>query len=184
MHILDASGSEGRDPLEDYAIINRELAVFNPALAECPQIIAANKIDMAEDEQLERLRSFFKEKDLPYFEMSAPIQEGTRELINAVAAKLATLPPVKRYEAEPVPMELLEKKKDNGFTITERDGIYFVEAEWILKILNKTDMEDYESLQYLQRVLESSGVFDTLRERGVQDGDTVSIYDFEFEYVP
>ena len=184
VHVLDAAGSEGRDPLEDYEIINRELAVFNPDLVDCPQIMALNKIDLAEDEQLERLHKFFDEKGIPYFDIIAPIQEGTKELINAVAAKLQTLPPVKRYEPETVPIETLAKKQNNGFKITELDGVYYVEAEWILKILNKTDMEDYESLQYLQRVLENSGVFDALRRRGIQDGDTVSIYDFEFEFVP
>jgi len=184
VHVLDAAGSEGRDPLEDYEIINRELAVFNPDLVDCPQIMALNKIDLAEDEQLERLHKFFDEKGIPYFDIIAPIQEGTKELINAVAAKLQTLPPVKRYEPETIPIETLAKKQNHGFKITELDGVYYVEAEWILKILNKTDMEDYESLQYLQRVLENSGVFDALRRRGIQDGDTVSIYDFEFEFVP
>ena len=121
---------------------------------------------------------------MPYFEIVAPIRYGTQELINAVAAKLATLPPVKRYEPEEIPMELLEKDKKNGFTVTVRDGVYIVEAEWLYKILLKTDMDDYESLQYFQTVLQTSGILDALREKGIQEGDTVSIYDFEFDYVP
>jgi GTP-binding protein len=79
---------------------------------------------------------------------------------------------------------MLEKKKDQGFKITEMGGDFYIEAEWLLKILNKTDIDDYESLQYLQRVLENSGVFEELRNRGVQEGDTVIIYDLEFQYVP
>lgn len=183
VHIVDVAGSEGRDPIEDFKIINKELEVFNPELVDCPQIVAANKVDLAEDEQLERFRNFIKEQGLEYYEIIAPIAEGTQELINAVAAKLATLPPIKRYETEAVPMEVLEKKKDTGFRITEIDGDYYVEAEWMLRILNKTDIDDYEELQYFQRVLESSGVFEELRKRGIKDGDTVIIYDLEFEYV-
>ena len=184
VHIVDVAGSEGRDPIDDFNIINKELAVFNPELTKCPQIVAANKVDLATDEQLARFRAFIEEQGLPYYEIIAPICEGTQELINAVAAMLAQLPPIKRYEPEPVPMSVLEKKKDTGFKITEQDGDYYVEAEWLLKILNKTDIDDYESLQYFQRVLESSGILDELRERGIQENDTVIIYDFEFQYVP
>ncbi|HPZ00274.1 MAG TPA: Obg family GTPase CgtA, partial [Clostridiales bacterium] len=111
-----------------------------------------------------------------------PIQEGTADLINAVAAKLATLPPIKQYEAEEIPLELLEKKKDRGFTIRVEDDIYFVEAEWLIPILNQINLDDYESLQYLQRVLINSGINQALIDRGIEDGDTVILYDFEFEY--
>ncbi|MBR5410351.1 MAG: GTPase ObgE [Clostridia bacterium] len=185
VHIVDVSGSEGRDPKEDFVTINGELEKFDPELAKCPQIVAGNKIDMATDEQRESFRAYIEGQGLEYYEICAPISEGTRELINAVAAKLATLPPVKRYEAEPVPMEVLEKQKaDTGFKITRDGDDYYVEAEWLLKILNKTDMDDYESLQYFQRVLESSGILAALVERGIKEGDNVIIYDLEFEYVP
>ena len=182
VHIVDVSGSEDRDPKEDFDIINRELKKFNPELADRPMIVAGNKFDLATDEQREDFRKFIQDKGLDYFEICAPINEGTEELINAVAAKLATLPPVVRFEDEGIPVEFLEKKKDNGFTISKQDDVYFVEAEWLLKILNQTNIDDYESLQYFQRVLESSGIFKELRKRGVTDGDTVSIYDFEFEW--
>ena len=185
VHIVDVSGSEGRDPKEDFVTINGELEKFDPELAKCPQIVAGNKIDMATDEQRESFRAYIEGQGLEYYEICAPICEGTQELINAVAAKLATLPPVKRYEAEPVPMEVLEKQKaDTGFKITRDGDDYYVEAEWLLKILNKTDMDDYESLQYFQRVLESSGILAALVERGIKEGDNVIIYDLEFEYVP
>ena len=184
VHVVDVAGSEGRDPIEDFEKINEELVKFNPELAKCPQIVAGNKMDLADDEQLARFRAYMKEKGLEYYEIVAPIRYGTQELINAVARKLATLPPVKRYESEEVPMAVLEKKKNDGFTITEEDGVYIVEAEWLYRILSKTDLDDYASLQYFQTVLQTSGILDALREKGIQEGDTVSIYDFEFDYVP
>lgn len=184
VHVVDVAGSEGRDPIEDFEKINEELVKFNPELAKCPQIVAGNKMDLADDEQLERFRAYMKEKGLEYYEIVAPIRYGTQELINAVARKLATLPPVKRYESEEVPMAVLEKKKNDGFTITVEDGVYIVEAEWLYRILSKTDLDDYASLQYFQTVLQTSGILDALREKGIEEGDTVSIYDLEFDYVP
>ena len=116
--------------------------------------------------------------------MCAPIAEGTQEIINAVAAKLATLPPIKRYEKEEFPAEFFEKNADGKFTISVQDGIYSVEGEWLLRILQRCDLDDYESLQYFQRVLHSSGIIDALVEKGIQEGDTVEIYDLEFDFVP
>ena len=183
VHIVDVAGSEGRDPIEDFEKINLELARFNPELAERPQIVAANKIDLATDEQRERFRSYIEEKGYRYFEMCAPIVEGTKEVIDAVAAMLSTLPPVRRYESEEIPLETLLAKQNTGFTITVEDDVYIVEAPFLIKILCRTDLDDYESLQYFQRVLISSGIIDALREKGIEEGDIVSVYDFEFEFV-
>ena len=183
VHVLDAAGSEGRDPIDDFNTINRELERFDPELAKRPQIVVANKIDLASDEQLELLRSFIEQQGLEFYTMCAPISEGTREIVNAVAAKLKTLPPIVQYEQQEIPKEIFEKKKGTGFTVTVREDVYFVEAEWLLKILQRTDLDDYESLQYFQRVLETSGILDALRAKGIQEGDTVSIYDLEFEFV-
>ena len=183
VHIVDVAGSEGRDPIEDFEKINLELERFNPELAERPQIVAANKIDLATDEQRARFRAYIEEKGYEYFEMCAPIVEGTKEVIDAVAAKLATLPPVVRYEQEEIPLDMLVRKQNTGFTITVEDDVYIVEAEWLIKILCRTDLDDYESLQYFQRVLISSGIIDALREKGINEGDIVSIYDYEFEFM-
>ncbi|MBR5753089.1 MAG: Obg family GTPase CgtA, partial [Clostridia bacterium] len=183
VHIVDVAGSEGRDPIEDFDAINAELEKFNPEMVDLPQLVAGNKIDMASDEQIETFKTYVEGKGYEYFSICAPIREGTQELINAVAAKLATLPPIKRYEAEEIPLELLEKKQDNGFTIRVEDGIYIVEAEWLVPILQKIDFDDYESLQYLQRVMLTSGIDQALQDNGIQDGDTVSLYDIEFDYV-
>lgn len=184
VHVIDAAGSEGRDPIEDFETINRELAVFNPELAQRPQLVVANKIDLAEEEQLARLKEYITSKGYEYHEMIAPIAEGTQELINAVAQKLSTLPPIREYEADPVPLEELLAPKQRDFTISVQGGVYMVEGEWIARILCNVNLEDYESLQYLQRALQDAGVFKVLEERGVQEGDLVSIYDVEFEYVP
>lgn len=185
IHIVDVAGSEGRNPIEDFEAINEELEKFNPELAKCPQIVAGNKIDLATDEQLEEFRKYIESKGLQYFEICAPIKHGTKELIDATAAMLDTLPPVKKYEAEEIPVEMLESKaKKDGFKVTVEDDVYIVEAEWLYRILCQTDLDDYESLQYFQRVLQSSGIIDELKNRGIHEGDLVSIYDLEFEYVP
>ena len=184
VHIVDVAGSEGRDPIEDFEKINEELVKFNPELAKCPQIVVGNKIDLATDEQLETFRNYIEGKGYEYYEICAPIRHNTKELINAVAKKLATLPPVKKYESEEIPLEVMAQKKNSGFKVTVEDGVYIVEAEWLYKILLKTDPDDYSSLQYFQNVLQSSGIIDELIKQGIHEGDTVSIYDLEFDYIP
>ncbi len=184
VHIVDVSGHEGRNPIEDFEKINGELVKFNSELAERPQIVAGNKIDMAEPEQIEEFKNYVEAKGYAYYSICAPITEGTQELMNAVWNKLQTLPPIKEYEVQEIPIESLIKD-DRDFKITVEDGNYYiVEASWFPKVLKGIDVEDYESLQYMQRVLEKSGVFDALKEKGIQEGDTVSIYDIEFEYIP
>ncbi len=183
VHILDAAGSEGRDPIKDFETINRELKIFNTELAQRPQIVVANKIDLATDEQLSRLREYITGKGYEFHAMCAPISEGTREIVNAISKKLDTLPPVKRYEEELIPREFFENKKDSGYKISVCGDVFYVEAQWLLKILQRTNLDDYDSLRYFQRVLLSSGIIDDLRKQGINEGDTVSIYDFEFEFV-
>lgn len=183
VHIVDVAGSEGRDPKEDFQKINLELSRFNPELSERPQIVVGNKIDLATDEQREEFRAYIEGMGYKYFEMCAPITEGTKEVIDAVAALLSTLPPVKQYEREEIPLETLLSKQNTGFEITVEDDVYIVEAPWLIRIICHTDLDDYESLQYFQRVLISSGIIDALREKGINEGDIVSIYDFEFEFM-
>lgn len=184
IHIVDVAGSEGRDPIEDFNTINEELVKFNPTLAERPQIVAANKIDLASDEQLARFKHFItEEQQLPYFEICAPISEGTKQLINYTAQYLSKLPPIQRYEAEVISADELLEKQSNTFQISFDGSTYHVDAPFLIKVLNRVDMDDYESLQYFQSVLIKSGIIDALREKGIQEGDTVNIYDFEFEFV-
>lgn len=184
IHIVDVSGHEGRNPIEDFNKLNDELVKFNPDLAERPMIVAGNKIDMAEPEQIEEFKSYVEGKGYPYYSICAPILEGTQELMNVTWNMLSELPPIKEYEAEEIPLEAI-LGEDNGFKITVQDeGYYIVEASWFPKVLKGIDIEDYEALQYMQRVLEKSGIFKALKEKGIQEGDIVSLYDIEFEYVP
>ena len=183
IHIVDVAGSEGRDPKEDFEKINLELHRFNPELSERPQIVVGNKIDLATDEQREEFRKYIEEQGYTYLEMCAPITEGTKEVIDATIEMLSKLPPVKQYEREEIPLETFLSKQNTGFEITVEDDVYIVEAPWLIRIICHTDLDDYESLQYFQRVLISSGIIEALREKGINEGDIVSIYDFEFEFM-
>ena len=185
VHVIDISGSEGRDPIDDFDKINHELKVFSPELSERPQIVVGNKCDLTDEEEVARISEYFESKGYKFFPVMAAIAEGTDELINYVAAELQKLPPIKIYEAEPKPLEDFTAPKKRDFTIRVCDGIYFVEnCEWILDIMNRVDPDDYESLQYFERVLRQSGIIDALKDKGIAAGDTVSVYDIEFEFVP
>lgn len=185
VHVIDVSGSDGRDPIEDFKAINHELENFSMELAEAPQIVAANKSDMATPEQVERLRNYVEDQGLLFYEISAATTKGTKELMYGVWERLSVLPPVKQFEAQPLTQEELDDKliSKKDFRVTVEDGVYFVEADWLLDILRTADMDDYSSLQYFQNVLRTSGIIDKLEEMGIEEGDTVSIFDFEFEYL-
>ena len=185
VHVIDVSGSEGRDPIEDFKAINHELENFSMELAEAPQIVAANKSDMATPEQVERLRNYVEDQGLLFYEISAATTKGTKELMYVVWERLSVLPPVKQFEAQPLTQEELDDKliSKKDFRVTVEDGVYFVEADWLLDILRTANMDDYSSLQYFQNVLRTSGIIDKLEEMGIEEGDTVSIFDFEFEYL-
>lgn len=185
VHVIDVSGSEGRDPIEDFKAINHELENFSMELAEAPQIVAANKSDMATPEQVERLRNYVEDQGLLFYEISAATTKGTKELMYGVWERLSVLPPVKQFEAQPLTQEELDDKliSKKDFRVTVEDGVYFVEADWLLDILRTANMDDYSSLQYFQNVLRTRGIIDKLEEMGIEEGDTVSIFDFEFEYL-
>ena len=185
VHVIDVSGSEGRDPIEDFKAINHELENFSMELAEAPQIVAANKSDMATPEQIERLRNYVEDQGFLFYEISAATTKGTKELMYGVWERLSVLPPVKQFEAQPLTQEELDDKliSKKDFRVTVEDGVYFVEADWLLDILRTANMDDYSSLQYFQNVLRTSGIIDKLEEMGIEEGDTVSIFDFEFEYL-
>ncbi len=185
LHVIDVSGSEGRDPIDDFNTINNELKVFSEELSERPQIVVGNKCDLTDDDKVEELKTYFEEKGYKFFPIMAPISEGTDELINFVAAELAKLPDIRIYEPDPVPVEdfTVESNK-RTFTVNVIEGVYVIDkAPWLLKILETVDPDDYESLQYFQRVLQQSGIIKALINAGIQDGDLVSVYDIEFEYV-
>lgn len=185
VHVVDVSGIEGRNPIDDFEAINRELENFSEELAEAPQIVAANKSDMATAEQIDEFRKYIENKGLAFFEISAATTIGTQDLIYGIWDKLKELPPVKEFEAQPLTQQELDEKllTNRDFKVTVEDNIYFVEADWLWDILRSVNMDDYSSLQYFQRILRSSGIIDKLEEMGIQEGDTVSIFDFEFDYI-
>ncbi len=183
VHLVDVSGIEGRDPIEDFETINRELKNYNEEIASRPQLVVANKCDLASEEQIAEFRQYIEQKGYAFFEMSAALSKGTQELKFAIANELSKLPPIKRYEANPYTEEELVIKKKNEFQIKIENGIFYVTADWLLPVLGNVDVDDYESLQYFQRVLQKSGVIDKLEEMGIHEGDTVNILDFEFDYV-
>ena len=185
IHVVDVSGVEGRDPIEDYEKINAELANFSEDLSQLPQIVAANKCDLADEEQIARFEEYIAGKGLKLFRISAATTEGTAELMDEACAELDKLPPVKRFEPTPLSREELEKmaEEKSSFSIENEDGVFIVTADWLAPILYNCNMEDYESLQYFQRVLRQSGIIDELERMGIEEDDVVSIYDFEFNYV-
>lgn len=183
VHIVDVAGSEGRDPKEDFKIINHELEKFDPELAKRPMLVAGNKCDLAQDEQIEDFKKFVEEQGYEFFPMMAAIRHGVDPLLQKIQEMLSKLPPILRYEAEPAPVVEPEKLKDRSVTVRVVDGIYVVEGKWLLNVMRSVNFDDYESLQYFQRVLISAGVIDALHDAGISEGDTVSIYDLDFDFV-
>jgi len=185
VHIVDVSGIEGREPIEDFEAINIELANFSEELSARPQIVVANKCDMATREQIDSFKEYITSKNYTFFEISAATTQGTKELVQEIGVQVEKLPPIKQYEAQPITaQERFEKEnKYNSFEITEEDAVYTIEAPFLENILAAANTEDYESLQYFQRVLKSSGILDKLEEMGIHEGDTVRVAGFEFEYL-
>ncbi|HIS97213.1 MAG TPA: GTPase ObgE [Candidatus Scatomorpha pullistercoris] len=183
IHLVDVSGSEGRDPVEDFEAINAELAQYNAELASRPQLVAANKCDLLEpgSDNLERLRAHVEAKGCRFFELSAASTVGTRELMRAAAGELAHLPPVIVYEPDYVPPEP-ELGTAEDVEIRHEDDVWYVEGAWLSRLVASVNFSDYESRMYFDRCLRTAGIFERMEALGVKDGDTVSIYDIEFEY--
>ena len=183
VHIVDVSGSEGRDPIEDFETINAELAKFNPELAERPMVVAGNKCDMATDEQIEAFKRYVNEKGYDFFPIMAAIRYDVDPLLKKIQEMLQKLPPIARFEPEPAPIMRVEDFDDHSVTVKNVNGVYVVEGDWLLQVMRGINFDDYESLNYFEKVLQNGGVIDALRQKGVQDGDTVSIYDIEFDFM-
>ncbi len=183
VHVVDAAGSEGRDPVADFDAINEELRQYSPELARRPQIVAANKVDILEDPaQLERLRAHVEAAGCALLPISAAAHQGTRELVGKIAQLLSTLPPVAVYEPEYVAKPAAVDTSAPLDIRREDDGTWIVEGAWLQRLMGNINFSDYESRMYFDKTLRKSGLFQQLEELGIQDGDTVSIYDFEFEY--
>ena len=183
LHVVDVSGTTGRDPVEDFETINAELRAWSPALAERKQLVAANKCDLlgTDDAALQRLRAHVEAQGYPLFPLSAAAHRGTAELMRAAAAQLALLPPVPRYSADYVPPKP-EPGRAEDLTIVNHEGYWTLEGAWLQNLLRAVNFGDYESRMWFDRCLRSAGVFERLEALGIQDGDTVGVYDLEFEY--
>ena len=183
VHLVDVSGSEARDPVQDFDAINQELREYNEDLAARPQIVVANKCDLlGEDrENLDRLRAHVEELGYTLYEMSAVTHEGTRQLMSECARRLAELPPVQHYEADYVPPEPVVDTSED-LEITHFDDMWVVEGPWLQRLVATVNFSDYESRMYFDRILREAGVFERMEQMGVQNGDTVSMYDLMFEY--
>ncbi len=183
LHLVDVAGTEGRDPLEDFKTINEELKSYSPALAALPQIVVANKCDAVYDEEMkERFISYVKSEGYPIFCISAATKQGIEPLLAKTGELLETLPKTKVFEAEYVKLEK-DEIKEKTFEIHKINGVYVVEGEWLMKILETVRFDDYESVNFFQRVLQNNGIIDKLEELGIQEGDPVRIGDLEFDYV-
>jgi GTP-binding protein len=183
IHVVDVAGTEGRDPIEDFKTINAELKAYSAQLAERPQIVAGNKSDVASAEDIARFKKFVEDCGYEFFPISAVTGKGLDPLIARVGERLKQLPPMTRYESEQAPEEKFEDRNSHKVTVTAHEGVYFVEGAWLARLINSINFGDYDSMQYFQRVLRMSGVIKELEKAGINEGDTVSIYDVEFKYV-
>ncbi len=182
IHLLDASGLEGRDPKKDFDTINRELIAYNERLASRVQIVALNKIDLCDAKHLEELKAYFEEKGYEVFPISAATGEGLQVLISRTLTLLKEIGDVQPiFDIEPEePDEAIDK--DQIIEVYREEGKYYVTGDFIERLLLSVNFDDYDSVGYFQRMLKDKGVFKKLEKLGVQDGDIVSLNEFEFEY--
>ncbi|MEA4955215.1 MAG: GTPase ObgE [Pseudoflavonifractor sp.] len=182
IHVVDVSGSEGRDPVADFEAINTELAEYSPELAKRPMIVAGNKVDITEDRTgLEALKAHVEALGLSFFELSAAAHQGTRELMYAAAARLRDLPPITIYEPTYVERPP-EVDMSAPPTIEVVDGTWVVDGPWLRQLMANVNFNDYESKSWFDRQLRASGLFARMEEMGIQDGDIVCLYNLDFEY--
>ena len=184
LHVVDISCFEGRNPVDDIIMINTELLKYSPALAERPQIIVANKCDSLDRDMvdIEEFEEYVKDIGCELIYVSAATGENLDVLVKMCAERLAELPPMLVYDSEYVPEEQVVVA-DKETVIKRQNNTFYVEGEWLYNLLGQINFSDYESMNYLQKVLKNSGVFEMLEEKGCTDGCTVSMYDLEFDYV-
>lgn len=184
IHIIDASSSEGRDVIEDYEAIRKELKSYSQALAEKKEIVAANKIDvMGAKENAEKLRAYLSPKGIEVFEISAATGEGTKELMEKTAQILSGLPVPVPDMPDGIVEEWALEREDMGFEIIKQDGVYIVDGSLIQEILEKTDPNDIDSMRHFQKLLRDFGILKALRKEGAKTGDTVCLEGMEFDFL-
>ena len=185
LHVVDIAALECRSPIEDVKAINRELAQYSETLSALPQIIVANKCDLVdmESDEVKAFEAFVDQNEWELVYVSAATGAGLKQLIHLAAERLALLPPITVFESETAEEQKNTKQTADDITIRFEKGKYIVEGDWIYNLMGRINFDNYESLGYFQRTLTSKGVFERLENEGCRDGDTVSIYDFEFDYV-
>ena len=187
IHVVDAAGTEGRDPLEDIRAINRELAAYAVDLSDRPQIIAANKIDSIDpqgEDPIEKIRKEYEPQGIPVFPISAATGEGLKELLYAVLAKLDEIheePTVFEQEYDPQ-VELAFSEDPFAVYYDDEEDEYVIEGPRIEKMLGYTNLDSEKGFAFFQRFLKDNGMLDQLEELGIKDGDTVRLYGHSFEY--
>lgn len=185
IHVVDAAGSEGRDPIDDIYKINAELEAYNPEIAKRPQVIAANKTDLifAEDEDpVEKIRKEFEPKGYKVFSISGATGEGIKELLYYVSDELAKVDdkPI-IFEQEYFPEDELIYI-DLPYTVEMEDGMYVVEGPKIEKMLGYTNLDSEKGFAFFQKFLKDTGILDELEAAGIEEGDTVRMYGLQFDY--
>ena len=181
LHVIDVSGSEGRNPVEDFYTINNELKQYSEKLSKRKQIIVANKIDIMQDESLyNELEKVARENNMEIFKISAATNQGVSELIKHVAEVLKTLP--KENLVEIKDRKVYTLKDDDNYTISKEDGMFVIRGEAVERVMRRVNIADNESLYYFQRSLDELGVNQKLKEMGVKEGDIVKICDYELEW--
>ena len=184
LHVVDISCFEGRNPIDDIITINNELARYSPELAKRPQMIIANKLDSLDESvvDIEAFENFVDENGWEMMYISAYLEENLDEMVHRVAERLKLLPPITIYESEYDESDAYVSGGKETI-IRNVNGVFEVEGEWLFNLMGQINFSNYESLNFFQRVLEKSGVFRDLEAKGCREGDTVSIYDFEFDYI-
>ena len=183
LHVIDAAGTEGRNPVDDFNKVNEELKSYSEKLANRKQIIVANKLDAVQDnENVQALEKMAKEKNIEIFRISAVTGEGVNELINHVAEVVKTLPKEEIVDIEDRVVYTLDDEKDE-FTITEKKtGEFYVEGPAVERLMARVNIGDNESFAYLQRMIKKLGIEEELLARGVQEGDTIHLLEWDFEW--
>ena len=183
IHIVDISGLEGRDAFDDFDNINGDLKLYNEKLATRPQVVVANKMDILEDESIfDEFKNELEGRGYKVFKMSAATRQGVDDVIAYVSELLREAEEIELVSEEEMFRPELDEVQDEGLQIDIEDGVYVVTGKSLRRIMYSVNFDDMESLQYFQKAMESQGVFDRLREMGIEDGDTVRIYEIEFEF--
>ncbi len=178
VHIVDVSGSEGRDPVKDFENINEELKKFNPELLNRPMLVVGNKCDIAEKGSVERFRNYVETKGYLYLSAAASSNTGIKDMLNLIAEKLSHLPPAFLF----TPDISDEESIDDKLEIKNKNGIYYVKSIWLKKLIKSVNFDDYDSMNYFQNSIAKSGLTEDLKKAGIQEGDTVNVDDIEFEF--